>query len=186
MLDRLALPIICAANPCLCVWFVHLKDILNHPILKEDEKYMWCWLATFCANNHQTSCSFTYEELSTALNKSAKTIHRILFRLRVVGLLQGNIPIWYGVPSNEMIHQRRIIKLVMPSKIPVNKENLNGVVLPLMKRGAPKTFNLLPKKKPKPNRCFQMVKIVLKAVINFVLDYPNFRRKLWHASFGYD
>ncbi len=186
MLDGLALPIICSANPCLCGWFVHLKDIFNHPILKEDEKYLWCWFATFSANKHQSSCSFTYGELSSALNKSAKNIHRILFRLRVMGLLQGNIPIWYGVPTHEMIQQIRIIKLVMPSKIPIDKERLNGMVLPLSKRKAPKTFNLLPKMKPKPNRLFELVKNVLKTALNFVLDYPNFRRKLCNASFGFE
>lgn len=185
MLDGVSMPVICAANQCSCRWFVHLKSLMNHPILKEDEKFLWCWLATLNANNHQFSCSFTYEQLSIALNKPPKVIHRILFRLKTMGLLFGNIPIWYGVPSNEMIHQRRIVTLVMPSKIPMNIERLNGVVLPLTKRRAPKTFNLLPKKKPQPNRCFVFVKVVLKAVRNYVLDYPNFRRKLWNASFGY-
>ncbi len=184
MLDGLALPFICATNACLCAQFVNLKEILNHPLLQEDEKFLWCWFATSSANNHQSSCSFTYEQLSIALNKPAKFIHRILFRLKIMGLLQGNIPIWYGVPSVEMIHQLRIIKLVMPSKIPIDKERLNGVALPLTKRRAPKTFNLLPKRKPKPNKCLVLTKVALKVVINFVLDYPNFRRKLWNASFG--
>ncbi len=114
MLDGIPLPVICAANLCSCAkWFVHLKSLMNHPILKEDEKFLWLWLATCSANNQSLSCSLSYEQISMAINKPVRVIHRCLLRLKVMGLLIGDIPIWYGEPLPAMVGEVRKIKLVL-------------------------------------------------------------------------
>ncbi len=114
MLDALSLPVICAANLCYCAkWFVHLKSLMNHPILKEEEKLLWLWLATCSANNQSLTCSLSYEQISLAINKPVRVIHRCLQRLKVMGLLLGDIPIWYGVPTPQMVNEVRKLKLVL-------------------------------------------------------------------------
>jgi len=80
----------------LCVskqWFGYLKEIISHPVLQKEEKIVWLWLATQCINNSQFACSFTYEQIAYAVNKPTRGIHRILFCLKSMGILQGNIPI---------------------------------------------------------------------------------------------
>lgn len=142
MLNGLSLPIICATNLCACAqWFVHLEKIIHHPLLQADEKILWIWLATQCANNPSFSHSLSYEQIARAMNKPTRGIHRILFRLKIMGLLEGAIPIWYGEPTVEMVQEVRTIKLIMPPKA-VFENECSGMVLP--RRTAPVTqLNLL-------------------------------------------
>lgn len=117
MLVRSPLPIICATNPCRCSdWFVHLKTLNNHPLIKEDEKLLWLWLATQSADNPTFSCSFNYEQIAQAMQWSVKIIHRLLFRLKIMGFLQLDIPIWYGNPTPKMTRQIRTITLRLPER----------------------------------------------------------------------
>lgn len=120
MLDGLSLPQICATN---------LKEIIRHPFLREDEKILWLWLATHCTNHSPFTCSFTYEQIAHAVNKPTRGIHRILFRLKIMGLLQGDIPIWYGKLTISMVHEMRTIKLVLPLKA-IDKKFFNETILP--------------------------------------------------------
>ncbi|MBS0286524.1 MAG: hypothetical protein JSR17_04460 [Proteobacteria bacterium] len=158
MLDGLALPVVCAANLCSCTWFVHLKEIMNHSLLNDDEKYLWCWLASQCANQHQLTCSFSYEQISTTLNKPPYLIHRCLFRLRTMGFLQGNIPIWYAQPLPEMIKEMRQMKVLLPRAYhpptlrplsvllqcdKLRRDQVQGVVLPRRKGRGLVSLNLL-------------------------------------------
>ena len=117
MLDGLALPIICTANSqSLVQWFACLKQIVNHPQLNEEEKYLWLWLATQSTNNLSFNCSFNYEQLSQAMCKPPRRIHRFLTRLRTMGFLIADIPIYYGEPTIDMVKAVREIQLIMPPK----------------------------------------------------------------------
>lgn len=136
----LALPVDCVANRCSCTWFVHLKEIMNHSLLNETEKYLWCWLCCQSAHQHSLTCSLSYEQISVAVNKPPYLIHRCLFRLRTMGFLQGNIPIWYAQPLPEMIKEVRHIKMLLPRAY---QEDV-GVVLPRSKRSKV-NLNLLAK-----------------------------------------
>ena len=114
MLDGIPLPVICAANHGECAkWYVHLKSLMNHPILNEDEKLLWLWLATCSANNQSLTCSISIEQISQMISRSEKVVHRCLLRLKIMGILIGNIPIWYGTPTPEMVKEVRKIKLVL-------------------------------------------------------------------------
>jgi hypothetical protein len=114
MHDGLSLPVICGANPHFFTkWFVHLKILMTHPILKDEEKLLWIWLATSCANNPFLTCSLSYEQIANAVGKPVRDIHRILFRLKIMGILMGNIPIWYGAPTPAMVNEIRDLKLVL-------------------------------------------------------------------------
>ena len=91
-------------------WFEYIYVVMNHPELLPDEKYIWVWLVTQCANQVDNTASFTYEEISQAVNRPLKTVHRALHRLRIIGFLNGNIPIWYGEPKPEMVNETRILR----------------------------------------------------------------------------
>ena len=133
MLDGLATPFICAAKSDSFVqWFACLKKIVHHPLLNEEEKFLWLWLATQSTNNMSFYCSFSYEQISQAMNKSARSVHRNLTRLRTMGFLIANIPIYYGEPTPEMVKETRYIKLIAPPKgffIPASSKLITRPVL---------------------------------------------------------
>ncbi len=117
MLDRLALPLICAAKPKPFVdWFACLKQIMLHPLLNEEEKHLWLWLASLCTNNLSLCCSLSYEQMSEMTGKSSCKIHRLLTRLRTMGFLIADIPIHYGKLNAEMVKPERNIQLILPPK----------------------------------------------------------------------
>jgi len=151
MLNGLSLPVICATNLCTSKqWFVYLNEIVQHALLQDDEKLLWMWFAAYCINNDVSSCSFTYEQLSHFVNKPTRGIHRILFRLKIMGLLQGNIPIWYGKLTVPMVHEMRTIKLVLPLKNS-EKEFLNETILP-PRRQQPINLNLVSHSSSQPRK----------------------------------
>ncbi len=145
MLDGFALPIVCAAKPySFMQWFACLKEIMHHPLLSEEEKYLWLWLATQSADNSSFACSYSYDQMSRALNKSTKIVHRTLFRLKIMGFLSADIPIWYGQPTTEMIRTIRLIKLHLSPKSIFKDGELNSQVLPkIRKNNQPIQINLL-------------------------------------------
>lgn len=139
MLDGLSLPFICAANSHSFVqWFACLKQIIHHPLLIEEEKYLWLWLATQSANN--LSCSFNYEQISQAMCKPSRKIHRMLTRLRTMGFLIADIPIHYGELTPPMVKTMRNFQLIVPpknyfvpnySKLPIQNILDSGREIPL-------------------------------------------------------
>ncbi|MBN9289430.1 MAG: hypothetical protein BGO43_10540 [Gammaproteobacteria bacterium 39-13] len=188
MLNGLSLPIICATNLCVSKqWFVYLNEIIQHAFLQDDEKLLWMWFAAFCINNNQSSCSFTYEQLSHLVNKPTRGIHRILFRLKIMGLLQGNIPIWYGKLSLPMLHEMRTIKLVLPLKI-AEKEFLHETILP-PRRQRQFNLNLASDGPPIPRKAkdrrvlmstsFNTATWVLSKVCWFFCESLNWRKMMW-------
>ena len=169
MLDTISLPIICAAN----LSFALIK-VLKHPLLQEEEKLLWIWLATFCADN-AFCCSLTYEQISYEMNKPLKNIHRSLFRLTLMGFLQGNIPIWYGVPTKEMIKEMRHLKLTLPP------EQNNVFVLP--KHVNKPVFNFRYGKYPlKPRK---VKKSLFQKFIRIIEAYPFTRKNIRKALFNF-
>ncbi|MBS0285974.1 MAG: hypothetical protein JSR17_01670 [Proteobacteria bacterium] len=117
MLDGLALPIICAAKPQPFVdGFACLKQIMLHPFLNEEEKYLWLWLATQSTNNMSLTCSLSYEQISEKTFKSSSKVHRLLTRLRTMGFLIADIPIHYGKLTSDMVKTVRSIQLILPPK----------------------------------------------------------------------
>lgn len=91
-------------------WFGYIQVVMGHPDLNQDEKYTWIWLATHCANQFQHTCTFTYESISRAVNRPPKTVHSSLFRLKLMGLLNGNVPAWFGEPTAEMMKEERTLR----------------------------------------------------------------------------
>lgn len=145
MLDGFALPIICAANSySFMQWFACFKEIMHHPHLCEEEKYLWLWLATQSANNSSFSCSFTYEHISIAVKKTPRVVHRTLFRLRIMGFLLADIPIWYGEPTKEMVQANRHLRLQIPPQ-PLLAPDEKALILP--KQQVKKELNLVSKRK---------------------------------------
>lgn len=131
MLDSVVIPIICTTNLCQCAqWFVHIKTILHHALLKDEERLLLLWFASRSANNPHFVCFFNYEQLSIALNRSPKAIHRLLFRLRTLGFLQGDIPIWYAALPAQMIMEMREIKVLIPPAYQGNMTEERESVLP--------------------------------------------------------
>lgn len=133
MLDNLAMPIICAAEPnSFTTWFASLKELFNHPYLDEEEKSLWLWLANQSANNLPFSCSYSYEQLSQAVNKTPRRIHRILMRLRVMGFLIADLPIYYGEPTREMVATVHHLKLITtPTPITAMYDEQHHWVVPI-------------------------------------------------------
>ncbi len=117
MLDAISLPSICAANPhSFTQWFACLKQIMLHPILNEEEKYLWLWLATCSTNNVSFKCSLSYEQIVQSTRKPSRKVHRLLTRLRTMGFLIADIPIYYGEPTDEMVQRIREFQLILPPK----------------------------------------------------------------------
>ncbi|MBS0288991.1 MAG: hypothetical protein JSS07_02990 [Proteobacteria bacterium] len=116
MLDASSLPVTCAVKQrSLIQCFACLKEIINHAHLTEDEKYLWLWLfANQSASNPPFSCSYSYEQISTAVHKSSQKIHRVLTRLRTMGGLIANIPVHYGKLTKEMMQTEYNIMLTLP------------------------------------------------------------------------
>jgi len=145
MLDGFALPIVCAARAySFMQWFACLKEIMHHPLLSEEEKFLWLWLAIQSADNSSFACSYSYEQISQALNKSTKIIHRTLFRLKIMGFLSADIPIWYGQPTAEMVCTIRMLKLHLSPQSLFEGESANTGVLPKnRKSNEPVLINLI-------------------------------------------
>lgn len=194
MLDDIALPIICATKPCpYAKWFVNLNEIFNHPFLQEDEKLMWLWLATQSANNNSFCCSFTYEQISQKVNKTPKKVHQILFRLKIMGLLHVNVPVWYGEPTLEMIHATRLFKILRPPLRQYNKEMSHTPVLPMTNYNSMNVTwpqGKLNVKISKYNRktwpyfaflSVRIGRIVLKNFMDILSDPCYLRKKAWRA-----
>jgi len=188
MHDGLLLPQICATNFCASKqWFGYLKEIIHHPLLQEEEKILWMWLAIHCTNHSSFTCSFTYEQIACAVNKPARGIHRILFRLKIMGLLQGNIPIWYGKLTMPMMYEMRTIRLVLPLKI-VDKDFLNETILPPRKQRQI-NLNLASRSPPVPRKAkdwhalmsisFNTATWMLKKVCRFFGEDLNWRKRMW-------
>lgn len=120
MPTRPSMPIVCAAERTFFIRsFACLKEIIEHPLLQEEEKFFWVWLCYQSTNNKSFPFpySYSYEQMSLAVNKSTKKIHRFLLRLMLMGFLEnGSIPICYGQPTIEMVHEKRILKLILPPK----------------------------------------------------------------------
>src|SRR5262249_43341473 len=110
--------------------FAFLKEIIHHPLLDEEEKYLWIWLATQSANNTSFSCSYTYEHISQAVNKPLRKVHRILTRLRIMGFLIADLPIYYGEPTPQMAKKTYLLELTSPPKPIFQAEEMDGLVLP--------------------------------------------------------
>lgn len=102
---------VCPTNRCgFSQWFENLKVVMSHPELLDEEKHLWLWLATHSANQAHQSCSCSYEQIFQAVKKPFKTIHRALFRLKLTGLLNADLPIWYGEPTPEMNKAIRVFR----------------------------------------------------------------------------
>ncbi|MBS0290742.1 MAG: hypothetical protein JSS07_11995 [Proteobacteria bacterium] len=142
MQNKLASPIICAANRCACALkFVNLKALSHHPYLTDEEKALWIWLATTSTNDVPFSCSWNCEQISLMLNKSTRIILRNLFRLMLMGFLKCNtLPIKYGQLTREIETEVHHLKLLIPIR-PIGPECNPGTIWP--KRSKPLTINLL-------------------------------------------
>lgn len=117
MQDICTLPFVCAATrSSIADWCGYILAVMRHPDLCQDQKYLWMWLTCHSANQSHHSCSFTYEQLSQAMDLPTKTIHSILFKLKLMGLLNGNIPVWYGTPTPEMNKEKRILRPILTSQ----------------------------------------------------------------------
>jgi hypothetical protein len=87
MFDSYVFPYVCPAkhfpfSDCL----IYLQVVMSHSDLHHDEKCLWVWLASHCANQPHHACSFTYEQLSRAMNLTPKKVHSALFRLKLMGV----------------------------------------------------------------------------------------------------
>jgi len=119
MLFHSHLPKMCTAEPAFAQDFARLKLLLKHPKLNFFEKTLWLWLASHCVQNDFVCC-FNLQQLSSALNKSTREVHRALVCLKIVGfLLNEEVPISYGKLKPEiefkMLHlQLRTTPFVSP------------------------------------------------------------------------
>lgn len=144
MLDGVALPFICAADPTFFnKWFACLSEMINHPLLLEEEKYLGLWLAIQSTKNESFTCSFNYEQISQAMSKSSRKVHRILTRLRIIGFYIVDLPIYYGEPTPEMVQKVYTFKLNLSFKSWLVKKDENAVVLPYIRSSQKITFNLI-------------------------------------------
>ena len=143
MLDGFSPSLVCATNAGVCQnWFVILKELIDHPLLQDEEKCLWMWLATQCANTDHV-CSFNYEQIALQLNKSVRSVHRLLFRLKLMGFLQADIPIWYGTPTKSMSLKVYTFKLIQTP--PLIVDDVNHIILPFRKTLSSSNLNLLNK-----------------------------------------
>lgn len=94
----------------------YLFVMLNHPDLGQDEKFIFLWLLLYCDSQCSESCTLSYGELSRRFDKAAKKIHWSLFRLKAIGFLKGDLPIWYGELTPEMITTKRTLTPVLLSE----------------------------------------------------------------------
>lgn len=125
MLDVCTSAFVCPANRCAFTqWFENLKVVMSHPELSDDEKHLWIWLATHSANKTHHSCSCNYEQISQAVHKPFKALHRALFRLKITGLLNADLPIWYGEPTREMIKQIRVFRPMFISEEALRRQQI--------------------------------------------------------------
>lgn len=117
MLEEFSLPLVCpdrgsfmgGSGPYLFV-------MLDHPDLGQDEKFIFLWLLIYCDNQCSESCTMSYDELSRRFDKAPKKIHWSLFRLKAIGFLRGDLPIWYGELTPEMIMVQRTLTPVLLSE----------------------------------------------------------------------
>ncbi len=110
-------PFICTASPChFSFWYVRLKEIIDHPDLEIDHKFLWLWLATRSVSNFPIKCNFSYTQISKAINRPSKHVHRCLFRLVITGCLQALIPVWYGELTPLMEETHRTMTVISPPR----------------------------------------------------------------------
>jgi len=119
MLSHSHLPKMCTAEPAFAQDFACLKLLLKHPMLNFFEKTLWLWLASHCVQDDLVCC-FNLQQISLALNRSTREIHRALFRLRLMGyLVCHEMPISYTKLSLEVEFQMLRLQLrCMPYVIP--------------------------------------------------------------------
>jgi len=111
MLSHSHSPKMCTAELVSADCFACLKVLLKHSKLNFFEKTLWLWLASHCVQNDLVCC-FNLQQISSALNKSTRDVHRALFRLKIVGfLICPNIPILYGKLLTDMELQMLRLKL---------------------------------------------------------------------------
>lgn len=178
MLDGLALPLVCAAKPDSFIqWFACLEEIINHPLLLEEEKFLWLWLATKSANNLSFSCSFNYEQISLAVHKPCRRVHRILTRLRVMGFLFADLPIYYGEPTLEMVQTVYQLKLKLAPIPQIGHDTVKKWVPPTIIQ--PTSVLLTKKKEINKKKTSFIPLMVVQKLINLIVEYPHFRRNLW-------
>ncbi|MBN9288031.1 MAG: hypothetical protein J0H47_08900 [Gammaproteobacteria bacterium] len=72
--------------------------------------------------------------MKCAPNKSTKVVHRTLFRLKSMGFLSADIPIWYGRPTFEMVHAVRVLKLNLSPRALCKEATAKVTVLPKTRR----------------------------------------------------
>jgi len=117
MQDNCSFPFGCATtHSSIAEWCGYIKAVMSHPDLAQDQKYLWMWLVAHSADQSHHSCSFTYEQISRAVELSPKTVHCALFKLRIMGFLNGNIPVWYGHPTPEMNKEIRTLRPILVSE----------------------------------------------------------------------
>lgn len=111
-------PFFCTSNRCVCCQqrFENLSTLFDCSELTWNEKVLWMWAATHCAKNAATACTFSYEQISLAMNQSCKQVHRALTRLKVVGFLLSDSPIWYYELSKLMCTKIHTFTPVVPDK----------------------------------------------------------------------
>lgn len=117
MLDECPLTLICPAKRSFlgeCV--PYLLVMIQHPDLSQDDKFLYLWLVIRCSRQSNHTCAITYAELSRLLDKAPKKIHMSLLRLKVIGFLNGDIPIWYGDLTPEMMTKERKLEPVLISE----------------------------------------------------------------------
>jgi hypothetical protein len=145
MQDVCTLPFVCAATRLpIARWCGYIKAVMSHPELRLDEKILWMWLAIHSASQSHHSCSFTYEQLSYALERPCRTIHCALFRLRLMGLLNGDIPVWYGEPTPDMIKHERILRPFFVSEDDLIKQSVIKDMLEESKKKGTPIFDGVP------------------------------------------
>jgi hypothetical protein len=141
MLDRFALPCNCATDQSYFrQWFGFLKELIIHPHLEEEEKYLGIWLASQCANIVSYSCSFSYDQISQMINKPPRFIHHALLSLKIMGFLSvDSLCISYSAPTEEMRIKIHVLTLIFPPRtFYKSKKELEAKKFPVLRVITPK------------------------------------------------
>lgn len=112
-------PIFCTSNSCPCCLrrFDNLCALIDCSELTFIEKSLWMWIATQCAKISSETYQCSYEQLSLAMNLTCKQIHCALTRLKVIGFLIGDSPIWYYELTQSMLIEVYTLKPIVPDKV---------------------------------------------------------------------
>jgi hypothetical protein len=123
MLDSYFFPYVCPSKHFpFSESLVYLQVVMSHPDLHHDEKCLWVWLASRWTNQPHHKCSYTYEQLSQALNLPTRKVHSALFRLKLMGFLKGEISIWYGDLTFNMITESRKLEPLFLTQRDVDRQ----------------------------------------------------------------